>query len=143
MNLRSDKDVETYLLKSLSDDNEKMSCYRQFNRVFTIKTLPLITPYVWCIAFAIHRELAVYSFVVYGLTPVAYCRVIGWGRCCCSTVFDFMLHWWPSHVVILMLFHFIVYYLFVSSEYEEYFLEMDKAKWNLRINFPWMVTCGV
>jgi len=42
-----------------------------------------------------------------------------------------------------MVFHFIVYYLFVSSEYEEYFLEMDKAKWNLRINIPWMVTCGV
>jgi hypothetical protein len=35
MSLRSDKDVETYLLKSRSDDNEKMSCYRQFNRVFT------------------------------------------------------------------------------------------------------------
>ena len=32
--LSSDKDVETYLLKSLSDDNEKMSCYRQFNRGF-------------------------------------------------------------------------------------------------------------
>ena len=30
MNLRSDKDIETYLLKSLSDDNEKMSSYRQF-----------------------------------------------------------------------------------------------------------------
>jgi hypothetical protein len=27
MSLRSDKDVETYLLKSRSDDNEKMSCY--------------------------------------------------------------------------------------------------------------------
>jgi hypothetical protein len=26
MSLRSDKDVETYLLKSWSDDNEKMSC---------------------------------------------------------------------------------------------------------------------
>ena len=34
MNLRSDKDVEKYLLKSRSDDNEKMSCYRQFNRGF-------------------------------------------------------------------------------------------------------------
>jgi hypothetical protein len=34
MNLRSDKDVETYLLKSRSDDNEKMNCYRQFNRGF-------------------------------------------------------------------------------------------------------------
>jgi hypothetical protein len=28
MSLRSDKDVETYLLKSRSDDNEKMSCYK-------------------------------------------------------------------------------------------------------------------
>jgi hypothetical protein len=34
MSLRSDKDVETYLLKSWSDDNEKMSCYRQLIRVF-------------------------------------------------------------------------------------------------------------
>jgi hypothetical protein len=34
MNLRSDKDVGTYLLKSRSDDNEKMSCYRKFNRGF-------------------------------------------------------------------------------------------------------------
>ena len=34
MSLRSDKDVEKYLLKSRSDDNEKMSCYRQFNRGF-------------------------------------------------------------------------------------------------------------
>ena len=34
MSLRSDKDVETYLLKSRSDDNEKMSCYWQFIRVF-------------------------------------------------------------------------------------------------------------
>ena len=34
MSLRSDKDVETYLLKGRSDDNEKMSCYRQFIRVF-------------------------------------------------------------------------------------------------------------
>lgn len=34
MSLRSDKDVETYLLKSWSDDNEKMSCYRQFIRGF-------------------------------------------------------------------------------------------------------------
>jgi hypothetical protein len=34
MSLRSDKDVETYLLKSRSDDNENMSCYRQFIRVF-------------------------------------------------------------------------------------------------------------
>jgi hypothetical protein len=34
MSLRSDKDVETYLLKSRSDDNEKMSCYRQFIRGF-------------------------------------------------------------------------------------------------------------
>jgi hypothetical protein len=34
MSLRSDKDVETYLLKSRSDDNEKMTCYRQFIRVF-------------------------------------------------------------------------------------------------------------
>ena len=34
MSLRSDKDVGMYLLKSRSDDNEKMSCYRQFNRGF-------------------------------------------------------------------------------------------------------------
>ena len=34
VSLRSDKGVETYLLKSRSDDNEKMSCYRQFNRGF-------------------------------------------------------------------------------------------------------------
>jgi hypothetical protein len=34
MSLRSDKDVGTYLLKSRSDDNEKMSCYRKFNRGF-------------------------------------------------------------------------------------------------------------
>jgi hypothetical protein len=34
MSLPSDKDVETYLLKSRSDDNEKMSCYIQFNRGF-------------------------------------------------------------------------------------------------------------
>jgi hypothetical protein len=34
MSLRSDKDVETYLLKSRSDDNKKMSYYRQFIRVF-------------------------------------------------------------------------------------------------------------
>ena len=34
MSLRSDKDVETYLLKSQSDDNEKMSCNRQFIIVF-------------------------------------------------------------------------------------------------------------
>ena len=34
MSLRSDKYVETYLLKNRSDDNEKMSCYRQFIRVF-------------------------------------------------------------------------------------------------------------
>ena len=34
MSLSSDKDVETYLLKSRSDDNENMSCYRQFNRGF-------------------------------------------------------------------------------------------------------------
>ena len=34
MSLRSDKDVETYLLKSRSDDNERMSCYRQFIRGF-------------------------------------------------------------------------------------------------------------
>ena len=34
MSLRSDKDVETYLLKSRSDDNEKKSCYRQFIRGF-------------------------------------------------------------------------------------------------------------
>jgi hypothetical protein len=34
MSLRSDKDVAMYLLKSRSDDNEKMSCYRQFIRVF-------------------------------------------------------------------------------------------------------------
>ena len=34
MSLRSDKDVGTYLLKSRSDDNEKMSCYRQFIRGF-------------------------------------------------------------------------------------------------------------
>ena len=32
--LRFDKDVETYLLKSRSEDNETMSCYRQFNRGF-------------------------------------------------------------------------------------------------------------
>ena len=30
----SHKDVEAYLLKSRSDDNEKMSCYRQFIRGF-------------------------------------------------------------------------------------------------------------
>jgi hypothetical protein len=30
----SHKDVETYLLKGRSDDNEKMSCYRQFIRGF-------------------------------------------------------------------------------------------------------------
>jgi hypothetical protein len=30
--LALDKDVETYLLKSWSDDNEKMSFYRQFIR---------------------------------------------------------------------------------------------------------------
>ena len=34
MSLRYNKDVETYLLKSRSDDNEKMGCYRQFIRVF-------------------------------------------------------------------------------------------------------------
>ena len=34
VSLRSDKDVKTYPLKSRSDDNEKMSCYRQFIRVF-------------------------------------------------------------------------------------------------------------
>ena len=34
MSLLSDKYVETYLLKSRSDDNDKMSCYRQFNRGF-------------------------------------------------------------------------------------------------------------
>ena len=34
MSLRLDKDVATYLLKSRSDDNEKMSCYRQFIRGF-------------------------------------------------------------------------------------------------------------
>ena len=34
MSLRSDKDVGTYLLKSRSDDNEKMICYRKFNRGF-------------------------------------------------------------------------------------------------------------
>jgi hypothetical protein len=34
MSLHSDKDVEMYLLKSRSDDNEKMSCYRQFIRGF-------------------------------------------------------------------------------------------------------------
>jgi hypothetical protein len=34
MSLRSDKDLKTYLLKSRSDDNEKMSCYRQFIRGF-------------------------------------------------------------------------------------------------------------
>jgi hypothetical protein len=34
MSLHSDKDVETYLSKSRSDDNEKMSCYRQFKRGF-------------------------------------------------------------------------------------------------------------
>ena len=35
MSLRSDKDVETYLLKSRSDDNEKNELlYRQFIRVF-------------------------------------------------------------------------------------------------------------
>ena len=34
MSLRSDKDVGTYLLKSRSDDNGKMSCYRKFNRGF-------------------------------------------------------------------------------------------------------------
>jgi hypothetical protein len=34
MSLRSDKDVETYLLQRRSDGNEKMSCYRQFIGVF-------------------------------------------------------------------------------------------------------------
>ena len=34
MSLRSDKDIGTYLLKSRSDDNEKMNCYRQFTRGF-------------------------------------------------------------------------------------------------------------
>jgi hypothetical protein len=34
MSLRSDKDVETYLLESRSDVNEKMSYYRQFVRGF-------------------------------------------------------------------------------------------------------------
>ena len=34
MSLHSDKDVGTYLLKSRSDDNEKMSCYWKFNRGF-------------------------------------------------------------------------------------------------------------
>jgi hypothetical protein len=34
MSLRLDKDVETYLLKSRSDDNEKISCYIQFIRGF-------------------------------------------------------------------------------------------------------------
>jgi hypothetical protein len=34
MSLRSDKDVGTYFLKSRTDDNEKMSCYRKFNRGF-------------------------------------------------------------------------------------------------------------
>ena len=34
MSLRLDKDVEPYLLKSRSDDNEKMSCYIQFTRGF-------------------------------------------------------------------------------------------------------------
>jgi hypothetical protein len=34
MSVHSDKDVETYLLKSRSDDIENMSCYRQFNRGF-------------------------------------------------------------------------------------------------------------
>jgi hypothetical protein len=37
MSFRLDKDVETYLLKSRSDDNEKMSCYRQFIRGLTFK----------------------------------------------------------------------------------------------------------
>ena len=36
MSLRLDKDVETYLLKSRSDYNEKMSCYRQFIRGFKL-----------------------------------------------------------------------------------------------------------
>jgi hypothetical protein len=39
MSLRSDKDVETYLLKSRSDDNEKMSCYRQLIRVNQMRFL--------------------------------------------------------------------------------------------------------
>ena len=34
MSVCSDKDVGTYLLKGRSDDNEKMSCYRKFNRGF-------------------------------------------------------------------------------------------------------------
>ena len=34
MSLRSDKDVGTYFLKSRTDDNEKISCYRKFNRGF-------------------------------------------------------------------------------------------------------------
>jgi hypothetical protein len=35
MSFRLDKDVETYLLKSRSDDNEKMSFNRQFIRGLT------------------------------------------------------------------------------------------------------------
>jgi hypothetical protein len=36
MSFRLDKDVETYLLKSRSDDNEKMSFYRQISYFFTL-----------------------------------------------------------------------------------------------------------
>jgi hypothetical protein len=43
-NLRSDKDVEMYLLKSQSDDNEKMSCYRQFIRGFNFYKEDYIGP---------------------------------------------------------------------------------------------------
>jgi hypothetical protein len=48
MSLRSDKDVETYLLKSRSDDNEKMSCYRQFNRGFNFYEENYIFPLPVC-----------------------------------------------------------------------------------------------
>ena len=37
MSLCSDKDVATYLLKSRSDDNEKMSCYRHFIKFYKKK----------------------------------------------------------------------------------------------------------
>jgi hypothetical protein len=43
MSLRSDKDVETYLLKNRSDDNEKISCYRQFIRGFNFYKIVFTT----------------------------------------------------------------------------------------------------
>jgi hypothetical protein len=44
MSLRLDKDVETYLLKSRSDDNERMSCNRQ-TLTFIKKIIYAIFPF--------------------------------------------------------------------------------------------------